>query len=154
MERTSPQAIKRLLNEGQPDLETGSRLSRSYGLKVSEQLTKMFAGNPASPEAEEFRLMIASWTETLQDVVPEYRLNDAFLHARRNRNSNFVMDVSEVCNAWNLIKQAEKSAIGRYELSSAREVCPFCNNTGYRVAVRRDPVLGLDYACSIPCAVI
>jgi hypothetical protein len=123
---------------------------------VSEQLTKMFAGNPSTPDAEEFRLMVATWTEALQDVVPEHRLNDAFLHARRNRSSNFLMDVSEVCGAWGAIREAEKSipATGSYEWSRAREVCPDCNNTGTKLIVKRDPTLGRDYTYGVPCGVL
>jgi hypothetical protein len=100
--------------------------------------------------------MVGAWTETLQDVVPEYRLADAFVYARQTRNSSFVMDASEVCNSWKLIKEAEKSipATGSYEWSRAREVCPDCNNTGYRQTIRRDPILGRDYIYSIPCKVI
>lgn len=156
MDRINPTAIRRLLNEGSPISEDTHRLSPSYGAKVAEQLMKLFAGNPSRPSESEFKLMVGAWTETLQDVVPEYRLGDAFVHARQNRNSSFVMDVSEVCNAWKVIKEAEKSipATGSYEWSRAREVCPDCNNTGYRQTIRRDPVLGRDYVYSVPCPVI
>jgi hypothetical protein len=117
---------------------------------------KLFAGNPSRPSESEFKLMVGAWTETLQDAVPEYRLGDAFVHARQNRNSNFILDVSEVCAAWKVIKEAEKSipATGSYEWSRAREVCPKCFNTGYRQTIRRDPVLGRDYVYSVPCPVI
>jgi hypothetical protein len=153
MERINPQAIKRLLKEDSKDV---SRLSMSYGAQVSEQITKMFAGNPAAPEGDEFRLMVASWTEALQDVVPEYRLNDAFIYARQHRNSTFPMDVSEVCAAWKAIKDAERSIppTGSYEWGRARKVCPDCNNTGTKLIVKRDEQLGRDYTYGVPCAVL
>jgi len=115
-----------------------------------------FAGNPAKPGDREFELMVAEWTRVLQDAIPEYRLGDAFVHARQNRNSNFQMDVSEVCAAWNVIRDAERSmpACGSYEWSRARQVCHDCNNTGTKLIVKRDAQLGRDYVHSVPCAVI
>lgn len=156
MERVNPEAIRRLLNDGNPISEDTQRLSPSYGARVAEELMKLFAGNPSRPSESEFKLMVGAWTETLQDAVPEYRLGDAFVHARRTRNSNFQLDVSEVCNAWKTIREAERSipATGSYEWSRAREVCADCNNTGSKLMVKRHPVLGRDYTYSVPCAVI
>ena len=97
--------------------------------------------------------MIATWTEALQDAVPEYRLGDAFIHARQNRNSTFPLDVSEVCAAWKLIQQAEKAVprTGSYEWSRAREVCGTCNGTGTKLVVKRDTESGRDYTYGVPC---
>lgn len=128
----------------------------SYGAAVAEQLMRYFAGNPAKPGDREFELMVAEWTRILQDAVPEYRLGDAFVYARQTRNSNFQMDVSEVCAAWKLIQDAERSVppTGSYEWSRARKVCPDCNNTGTRLVIKRDAQLGRDYTFGIPCALL
>jgi hypothetical protein len=124
-------------------------------MKVAEQLTKLYAGNPSRPDEAEFKLMVATWTETLQDIVPEYRLAEAFVCARQNRNSSFLMDVSEVCAAWKLIREAQKAipATGSYEWSRARHVCVECNNTGTKLVIKRHPQLGRDYTYGIPCRV-
>lgn len=116
----------------------------------------MYAGNPSRPDDDEFRLMIATWTETLQDLVPEQRLNEVFVYARRNRNSNFQMDVSEVCAAWNQIRESERHAmprVGQYDYRGTN-VCPHCNNTGTRLVVKRDPLMQRDYTYGIPCEVL
>lgn len=156
MERIKPQAIRRLLKEGSPISEDTRRLSPSYGARVAEQLMKLFAGNPARPSESEFKLMVGAWTETLQDAVPEYRLGDAFVTARQTRNSNFQMDVSEVCAAWTVIREAERSIppTGSYEWDRARKVCPDCNNTGTKLIVKRDAQLGRDYTYGVPCGVL
>jgi len=125
-------------------------------MKVAEQLAKLFAGNPSRPDEHEFKLMVAAWTETLQDVVPEYRLADAFVHARRGRNSSFLMDVSEVCGAWVQLRETERHAlprVGQYDYRG-REVCPQCHNTGTKLVVKRHPTLGRDYTYGVPCEVI
>lgn len=100
--------------------------------------------------------MVATWTEALQDVVPEYRVADAFVHARQHRNSTYLLDVSEVCAAWKVIHEAEKRMppVGSYEWSRAREVCPDCNNTGTKLVVKRDTQLGRDYTYGTPCEVL
>src|SRR5688572_16805108 len=130
---TADQAlIQRLLNEGQQASGECSRLLRSYAAKVAEQLTKMFAGNPSRPDDEEFRLMIATWTEALQPFVPEHRFVEIFVTTRQNRNSNFLMDVSEVCATWNRVREAERFAlprVGQYDYRGT-SVCPSCKNTG------------------------
>jgi len=122
-------------------------------MKVAEQLTKMFAGNPSRPEGAEFELMVATWTEALQDAVPEHRFVEMFIHARRNRNSSFLMDVSEVCATWKSIKETERHAlprIGQYDYRGT-QVCPTCNGTGTKLFLKRDPVLGRDYTYGAYC---
>lgn len=116
---------------------------------------KLFAGNPSRPSESEFKLMVAAWTEALQHVVPEHRLAEAVVYARQTRNSSFLMDVSEVCGAWNSIREAERTAlprIGQYDYRG-KEVCPQCHNTGTRLVVKRDPILGRDYTYGIPCEI-
>lgn len=155
MEPINPEAIKRLLSEGQPVSEECSRLSKSYAAKVAEQLTKMFAGNPARPdgESEEWRVMVATWTEALQGKVPEHRFVEIFIETRRNRNSNFLMDVSEVCATWDKTRESERHSvprIGRYDYRGTT-ICEHCNGTGTKLFVKRDPVLGRDYTYGAPC---
>lgn len=126
----------------------------SYAAEVVEQLTRYFAGNPAKPVDDEFDLMVEAWTLTLQDTVPEHRLSESISEARRSRNSNFILDVSEVCAAWQRIKAAERStpAIGTYDWRG-KEVCPHCHNTGTKLVVKRDPVSGRDYTYGMPCEI-
>lgn len=155
MEPINPTAIKRLLNDGQPVSEECSRLSKSYAEKVAEQLTKMFAGNPARPdgESEEWRVMVATWTEAVQGKIPEHRFVEMFIHARRNRNSNFPMDVSEVCAAWDKTRESERYStprIGQYDYRGTN-ICPSCHSTGTRLFEKRDPVLGRDYTYGKAC---
>jgi hypothetical protein len=116
------------------------------------QLNRYFAGNPARPVDDEFDLMVETWTLTLQDVVPEHRLAECVTSARRERNSNFTLDVSEVCHAWQRIKAAERAVppVGTYDWKS-KEVCPKCNNTGTQLFVKRDPILGRDYTYGEKC---
>lgn len=105
---------------------------------------------------DEFQFTLAAWVEVLYGHVPEAKLNDAYIHASRTRNSTFPLTQFELCEAWNQIKAAERSIppVGSYEWSRAREVCPDCNNTGTRLVVKRHPVLGRDYSYAIPCKVI
>lgn len=117
-----------------------------------DQLNRYFAGNPARPVDEEFDLMVEAWTLTLQDLVPEHRLGEAIAHARQSRNSNFVLDVSEICFAWQRIKAAERSVppVGTFDWRSEK-VCPHCHNTGTKLIVKRDPVLQRDYTYGVVC---
>lgn len=115
----------------------------------------MFAGNPIRPdgESEEWRVMVATWTEALQGQIPEYRFVEIFIETRRNRNSNFLMDVSEVCATWNRIREAERFAlprVGQYDFRGTN-ICPTCKNTGTRLFEKRDNVLGRDYTYGAPC---
>lgn len=113
----------------------------------------MFAGNPSRPEGEELRVMVAAWTQVLQDVVPEHKLAEAFVYARQNRNSTFQMDVSEVCNGWTKLREAQRMAlprVGQYDFRGT-EICRHCNGTGTRLVVKRDPTLGRDYTYGIIC---
>lgn len=154
MEQPNPEHIRRLLNEGTPQPSATANVRPSYAASVMDQLNRYFAGNPARPVEDEFDLMVDAWTLTLQDTVPEHRLAEAIANARQSRNSNFVLDVSEVCSAWQRIKAAERAvpSIGTYDWR-ARDVCPHCNNTGTRLIVKRDPVLGRDYTNGVPCEV-
>jgi hypothetical protein len=149
---TDPAIIKRLLNaETLPRSET-SNVRASYAAEVTEQLTMYFAGNPAKPIDEEFDLMVDAWTLTLQDAVPERRLGESIAEARRTRNSSFMLDVSEVCTAWQRLKGAERSVppVGTYDWR-AKNICPHCNGTGTRPVIKRDSILGRDYTYGTSC---
>jgi hypothetical protein len=126
-------------------------LSPSYGVVVAEQLTKYFAGNPSKPGDEEFRLMIGTWTESLQDVVPEYRLPDVFVWLRQNRTSTFQLSVEEVCQAWQKMKVAERVLKPVEKPAFATDVCRDCNGTGTKLRTRRDHDLGMDYVYGEHC---
>src|SRR5689334_9829244 len=130
MEQVSPQAIRRLLNEENPLSTDNSRLSPSYGAVVAEQLTKYFAGNPSKPIGDEFRTMIGTWTETLQDVVPEYRLAECFVYVRQHRTTTFQIQPEEICAAWEAMKQAERALRPTQAPVFAKDVCRQCNGTG------------------------
>src|SRR5687768_16640935 len=126
MQPVSPENIKRLLNEETTPSNGTANVRPSYAASVMDQLNRYFAGNPARPVDDELDLMVESWTLTLQDSVPEYRLAEAIAEARRSRNSNFTLDVSEVCAAWQRIKTAEREAmprVGKYDYRG-KEVCP------------------------------
>lgn len=134
-------------------LEVNSRLSRSFAAKVAEIVTKARAGLTPQLEQDEFRFLVGQWVETLGGFVPEARLNDCYLHAARNRNSNFPMTATDICGAWKQIREAERlmPPIGSYEWSRAREVCGACNNTGTILVVKRHSVLGRDYTYAQIC---
>lgn len=151
MNQVDKQAIQALLNEGSPLSTDTSRLSPSYGAAVAEQLAKYFAGNPAKPGDAEFRLMVATWTETLQDVVPEYRLADVFVWVRRNRSTTFQIDVSEICSAWKQMKEAERSLPPPNQSVWAKDVCKDCNGTGTKLVKRMDFQLGREYTYGEYC---
>lgn len=89
----------------------------------------------------------------MQHVVPEHRFAEVFVHARQNRNSSFVMDVSEVCATWKTIKETERHALPRIGQHDYRgtQVCLACNGTGTKLFVKRHPVLGRDYTYGAPC---
>lgn len=117
-----------------------------------DQLNRYFAGNPTRPVGEEFDLMVETWTVTLQDVVPEYRLPEAFIYARQNRATAYQLDVSEICTAWNQIKAAEKvlrptKTPGAF----AKDVCIHCNGTGTRLFKKMDFDLGREYTYGKAC---
>jgi hypothetical protein len=151
MAQTNPQAIKQLLNEGTPVSTGDSRLSLSYGAVVAEQLTNYFAGKPAQPGDDEFDLMVADWTRVLQDVVPEYRLAEAFINVRRNRPTTFALEPSEICAEWDRMKLAERSLRPTAAPVFAKEVCKQCNGTGTRTFKRFDSVLGREYEYGEAC---
>lgn len=136
--------------------ETAPEL-RSYAARVGEILTKSRSGINQQLSDEEFDFTVAAWVEVLYGHVPEARLNEVYVHASRNRNSTFPLTQFELCETWNQIKNAERTAlppVGTYEWSRARQACPDCNNTGYRQIVKRHPVLGRDYVYAVPCPVI
>jgi len=95
--------------------------------------------------------MIATWTETLQDIVPEYRLAEVFVHARRNRSTTYQLDVSEICAAWKEMKEAERVLRPTEKPTYAKEVCKQCNGTGTRLFKKFDSVLGREYMYGEAC---
>jgi hypothetical protein len=130
-----------------------STLSISYAARVSEVITKARAGLTPYLEPDEFKFLVGQWTETLLGFVPEYRLNDCYLHAARTRDTSFPMTATDMCNAWRQIQEAERStpSVGTYDWSRAREVCSECNGTGTVLFVKRREDLGRDYTYARYC---
>lgn len=120
---------------------------------MGEILIKSRAGVAQQLSDEEFEDTLAAWLEVLFGHVPEARLNDTYLHASRNRNTTFPLTQFEMCEAWNQIKAAERSLppVGTYDWR-ARDVCPHCHNTGTKLIVKRDEILGRDYTYGVPCS--
>lgn len=83
------------------------------------------AGSPSVLTGDEFKFVIATWTEVLEGCVPESRLNDCYLHAKRNRKSIFPLDVSELCTAWHTLRE-EAEEQQRMRVLKAN-VCRACN---------------------------
>jgi len=145
--------FKALQTVAKPISEATPRLSPTYGAKVAELLMRLYAGNPIRPSDSEFKLKVADWTQTLQDIVPEHRLLETFTYARRNRDSNYLLDVSEICAAWNRMRETERHILPpafQYDYRGT-EVCPECHNTGTKLVVKRDPVLQRDYTYGLVC---
>ena len=120
---------------------------------MGEILAKSRSGITQQLSDEEFNFTLAAWVEVLFGHVPEARLNDVYIHASRNRNSTFPLTQFELCEAWNLIREAERHAmprVGQYDYRGT-EVCPKCNGTGTKLIVKRDPLLGRDYTYGMFC---
>ena len=125
--------ISKALEKNEPTtLPVSSTWSRTYIEKVSKILLRLFAGSPTRPKDAEFKLMVVAWTETLCGVVPEHRLEEAFLYARRGRDSNYLMDPSEVCAAWREMRESARFArpADQYDPFASKEVCERCFGTG------------------------
>lgn len=118
---------------------------------MAEQLTKYFAGNPAKPGDEEFRVMVATWTEALQDIVPEYRLAEVFVYVRQRRTTTFQLQPEEICTAWRAMKESEKVLRPTQAPVFAKDVCKQCNGTGTRLFKKFDKVLGREYVYGEAC---
>lgn len=116
---------------------------------------KSRAGTSQQLGDEEFQYTLASWLEVLFGHVPEHRLNETYVHASRTRNSTFPLTQYEMCEAWNQIRAAERTMppVGTYEYRG-RKVCPDCHNTGTKLVVKRDPILGRDYTYGLPCEIL
>lgn len=151
MGQVNPRVIRQLLNEGTPVSTDASRLSPSYEAEVKEQLTKYFAGKQAQPGDDEFDLMVADWTTILQDVVPEYRLAEVFVNVRRTRTTTFSLEPSEICGAWQQMKDAEKVLRPTKVSAFAKNVCPDCNGTGTKLVKKTDFDLGREYVDGQAC---
>lgn len=129
-----------------------SLASSSYAAKVGEILTKSRVGTAQQLIDDEFDYTLQTWLEVLYGHVPEARLNDAYVHASRTRNSTFPLTQFELCEAWNQIRAAERAVppIGTYDWRGEK-VCPHCNGTGTKLVVKRDSVLQRDYTYGEPC---
>src|SRR6266508_2767603 len=101
------QNMSQLQIVGTKPSEPISQSSRSYAAAVAEILIKAMAGSPSVLTGDEFKFVIVAWTEVLEGCVPESRLNDCYLHAKRNRKSTFPLDVSELCTAWHELRAKE-----------------------------------------------
>lgn len=114
--------------------ETTSLSSRTYAAKVGEIIAKARAGSQPQLVGDEFKFAIATWTELLEGFVPESRLNDCYLHARRSRKSTFPLDPSELCAAWQEIHEAERARpAATIALRLQGDICERCNGTGYEI---------------------
>ncbi len=102
---------------------------------MAELITKARAGSQSVLTGDEFKFAIAAWTEVLEGFVPEKRLNDCYLRARRYRNSTFPLDASELCAAWTEISEAARARhpIATIAQRLSGDVCGQCHGTGYRV---------------------
>ena len=120
---------------------------------MGEILAKSRSGITQQLTDEEFQFTLAAWVEVLEGHVPEHRLNDAYIHASRTRNSTFPLTQFEICEAWNQVRAAEKNnmpRVGQYDYRGT-EVCPKCNGTGTQLFVKRDPVMQRDYTYGKAC---
>lgn len=151
MEQIKPEQIQRLLNEGTPQPSELPNVRASYAASVMEQLNRYFAGNPARPVDEEFDLMVETWTITLQDLVPEYRLAECFVYVRQHRTSTFQIQVEEICAAWESMKAAERALRPVDHPVFAKDVCKQCNGTGTKLFKAFDKQLGREYTYGAPC---
>ena len=102
--------------------------SKTYAARVGEILTKSRAGNAQQLSDEEFQFALAAWLEVLYGAVPEHRLNDCYVFAKRNRSTTFALQPEELCMAWNEIRQSEM-----HKQPNAKQLthgfCEKCNNT-------------------------
>lgn len=154
MERFSNEmATRPQPKNGGSSLTVTSPLSKSYGAKVAEIITMSRAGNPAQLSDEEFKFLVGQWVLVLADFVPEAKLNECYLHASRNRDNSFPLSATDMCAAWKIIREAERSmpAQGTHDWSRSREVCGKCNGTGTYLFVRRDEETGRDYTYGKQC---
>ena len=151
MAQTNPQAIRALLNEETQNSDEDSAGRSSYRAAINLQLTNYFAGKPVQPGGDEFDLMVDDWTRILQDVVPEYRLAEAFVNVRRNRTTTFALEPSEIIAEWARMKQAERVLRPAQAPVFAKDVCPECNGTGTRLRKRVDVQLGREYTYGEAC---
>ena len=133
MEQINQTAARLQIVETKPS-ETTLQSSRSYAAKVAELITKARAGSQSVLAGDEFKFAIAAWTEVLEGFVPEKRLNDCYLHARRYRNSTFPLDASELCAAWKEISESERARppVATLTQRLRGDVCGQCNGTGYK----------------------
>jgi hypothetical protein len=74
-----------------------------------------------------------------------------FVHVRRNRTTNFQVDVSEICAAWRQMKEAERALRPTQKPTYATEVCKDCNGTGTKLVKRMDRELGREYVYGEAC---
>lgn len=112
-----------------------SNLSRSYAATLGEIITKSNIGRQQFTP-DETRIAIGVWYEVLFGVVPEHRLNDCYLHAIRNRQNTFGLAPTELCMAWNEIRQSEMHRQNPVKRLT-HGFCEKCNNTGTEI-VRKE----------------
>lgn len=95
--------------------------------------------------------MVETWTDALQDVVPEYRLPEVFVYVRQRRATTFQLQPEEVCAAWNAMKIAERNLRPAEHPVFAKDVCRQCNGTGTRLFKAVDKQLGREYTYGEAC---
>ncbi len=142
-------------NERQHHSET-SAISASH-LQVSTDLKKAvghlilksrLACSLPALEPREFSVAVEAWIEIINGAVPAMRLNDAYLSAMRNRETNFAIGAPEIVKAWKEIQESERHKGNTAWLSRmlSGDVCARCHGTGTEVIMNGNVATG-----SRPC---
>ncbi len=94
-------------------------------------------------EPNEFRVAVEAWQEVIAGAVPVKRLNDAYLLAMRNRDSNFAIGAPEIVKAWLEIQASErhKPSTAPLDRMLQGDVCQACNGTGTELITKGSTVL-------------
>lgn len=123
-------------NETQIDSTGISHLSKSYAATLGEIITKANIGRQQLDPKKEMPVAIAVWYEVLYGVVPEHRLNDCYLHAKRTRTSTFALVPEELTTAWSEIRSSEMYKRAPENRQITHGFCEKCNNTGTEVITK------------------
>lgn len=87
------------------------------------------------------KVAIEAWSEIVTDVIPFSRLNDAYLGAMRNRETNFAIGAPELVKAWKVISEAERyrpMTGADIEQMLRGDVCKDCHGTGTEIITEGD----------------
>jgi hypothetical protein len=114
----------RQLNETQEISERASSTSATYRGAVGRLIIKirLVCSLPAFDRIE-LAAAIEAFCEVLAGVVPEERLNDAYLYAIRHRDSTYPLAVTEIVEAWRRILTDE--------IAARRAPCVLCGGQGF-----------------------